>query len=291
MWRFGRVCASGDLATVSELFDTGPRHSYPEYLNEGLYRAIFENHVQVAEFLLDNGAVIDRAAPGAAAHTRSLPVFKLLVKHGWDINTPIMRDITPLMYVSGGRTAKVIPSLIIIPQPSYARHHYSYKSHSRAVIDNEELVKWLLDQGVKLPAPDLRRSRHILNTAAASSSVAVFDLMIEHGATRENSIPLHTTAGSGRGGDRIPMMTHLIDIGYDINGTDDGKWPCWNGTPLHYALKAQSLEKVEFLLQKGADPYRLYKGCGTPFSVAESLARSMGRGEFISLLKRYVQLD
>lgn len=159
------------------------------------------------------------------------------------------------------------------------------------MIDNEELVKWLFDQGVEFPAPELRRSRHILNTAAASSSVAVFDFMIERGATRENSIPLHIAAGAGRDGERIPMMTHLIDIGYDINGTDDGKHPCGHGTPLHYALQAQSLQKVEFLLQRGADPYRLYKGCGTPFSVAESMARSLGRGEFVSLLKQYTQLD
>lgn len=97
MRRFGRVCASGDLASVSKLLDTGPRHSYPEYLSEGLSRAIFSKHVQVTEFLLDNGAVIDRVAPVAAAHIRSLPVFKLLLKHGWDINVPIMRDRTPLM--------------------------------------------------------------------------------------------------------------------------------------------------------------------------------------------------
>ncbi|KAL8753143.1 MAG: hypothetical protein Q9184_005510 [Pyrenodesmia sp. 2 TL-2023] len=253
MRRFARVCASGDLASVSKLVDTGPRHSYPEYLSEGLCRAIFAKQIQVTEFLLDRGAVMDGAAPLAAAHTRSLPVFKLLLKHGWDINFPIMRDITPLMWV----------------------------------VDNEELVKWLFDQGVEFPAPDLRTSRHILNTAAASSSVAVFDLLIERGATRANSIPLHIAAGAGEDGERIPMMTHLIDIGYDINGTDDGKHPCGHGTPLHYALRAQSLEKVEFLLQKGADPYRPHDGCGTPFTWAEGMARSMARGEFVTLLKQY----
>lgn len=97
MQRFARVCASGDLASVSKLVDTGPRHSYPEYLSGGLTRAILGKQIQVTEFLLDKGAVMDRAAPGAAARTRSLPVFKLLRKHGWDINFPIMQDITPLM--------------------------------------------------------------------------------------------------------------------------------------------------------------------------------------------------
>ncbi len=111
----------------------------------------------------------------------------------------------------------------------------------------------------------------------------MFDLLLKHGAVKENSTPLHSAAGTGMDDERIPMMVHLIESGYDVNATDEVRGYRKIGTPLHYAIQAQSLAKVEFLLQRGADPHKHVGLAGSPFKMAEG----MGMEQFVSLLKRF----
>lgn len=108
-----------------------------------------------------------------------------------------------------------------------------------------------------------------LDTAASASSIVVLDMLINHGAKRENSIPLHMAAGAGESGERIPMMAHLVDLGFDVNGSDEVRGFHAIGTPLQYAIRAGSVEKVRFLLSKGADPHRPIGLAGSPFKMAE----------------------
>ena len=95
--RFEQACRSGVLANVAELVDTGPRT--PEYLTRGLCAAIYHKNIEIVECLLNRGATIDRSIPTAAAWVRSLPIFELLLEHGWDINAPVMGAGTTLMQV------------------------------------------------------------------------------------------------------------------------------------------------------------------------------------------------
>ena len=81
--------------------------------------------------------------------------------------------------------------------------------------------------------------------------------------------------------ERIPMMAYLIEAGYDVNATDEVKKFGAIGTPLQYAIMAQSLAKVKFLLQRGADPYKPVGRAGSPFKMAER----MGMDQFVNLLK------
>ena len=110
----------------------------------------------------------------------------------------------------------------------------------------------------------------------------MFDLLLEHGAVKENSTPLHSAAGTGIDDERLPMMAHLIEAGYDVNATDEAWGNRKLGTPLHYAIRAQSLAKVEFLLQRGTDPHKPGGRAGSPFKMAECI----GMEQFVSLLKR-----
>lgn len=96
-----------------------------------------------------------------------------------------------------------------------------------------------------------------------------FDLLIQHGAKGEDSLALHMAAGAGMDDERIPMMAHLIDLGYDVNATDEPRGHRAIGTPLHYALSAKSLAKVKFLLQRGADPNKPVGLAGSAFNLAE----------------------
>ena len=92
--QFEHACRSGNLATVTELIDSKPRTRH--CLIDGLVGAILENNIQIVKFLLDRGTVIHRAVAMAAAHVKSLSIFQLLLEHGWDINTPVMRAGTVL---------------------------------------------------------------------------------------------------------------------------------------------------------------------------------------------------
>ena len=52
-------------------------------------------------------------------------------------------------------------------------------------------------------------------------------------------------------------MAYLIAAGYDVNAADHAREP-WNarqGTPLQYAVLAESLPNVELLVRHGADPH------------------------------------
>lgn len=51
------------------------------------------------------------------------------------------------------------------------------------------------------------------------------------------------------------MMEYLVrEHGLDVNSDDEGKGAHRLGAPLHYAVRAGGIEKVKWLLHKGADP-------------------------------------
>lgn len=95
---FQQVCASGDLAAVVNLLNAETRSA--EYLTQGLLAAIYEKRIQIAEYLLNNGAAIDRVVPIAAASVKSIALFELLIEHGWDINSPVLGGETILPYAA-----------------------------------------------------------------------------------------------------------------------------------------------------------------------------------------------
>ncbi len=166
--------------------------------------------------------------------------------------------------------------------------------HIRSILDDEQLVKWFLEHGAQIdPAPPSSElsygnaftttSSAYLNIAASTSSTAIFDLLLKHGAMKANSTALHSAADTGMDDERISIMAHLIEAGYDVSAIDEVKQDRMLGTPLHYAINAQSLAKVDFLLQRGADPHKPVGVAGSPFKMAER----MEMDQFVSLLKRY----
>lgn len=162
------------------------------------------------------------------------------------------------------------------------------------MLEDEQLVRWFLQNGAQLD-PSLRSFNPsaakvfsttpsgCLEIAASISSVAVLDLLLEHGATKANGFPLHSAAGSAAEDDRIPMMAHLIELGYDVNVTDQGRGDHKIGTPLQYAIMAKSFARVEFLLHEGADPHKAVGRCGSAFKMAER----MGMDQIVDLMKRF----
>ena len=92
--QFAQVCASGDFGKVAEIVDSG---SYSqEYLTKGLCAAINQKDIRIVEFLLKRVASIDSSVPTTAASVKSLPIFELLLEHGWDLNAPVLGEFTLL---------------------------------------------------------------------------------------------------------------------------------------------------------------------------------------------------
>lgn len=150
-------------------------------------------------------------------------------------------------------------------------------------MDDEILVRWFLEHGArpnlgpqmvnpKADSASINSSGTCLNVAAQKSSILVFDMLLNHGAPRENSVALHMAAGAGVSDERIPMMTHLVALGFDVNGSDEVRGSFAIGTPLHYAIRAGSVEKIKFLLGKGADPHNPAGLAGSPYKMAERSA-------------------
>ena len=137
------------------------------------------------------------------------------------------------------------------------------EEHSRSAIHSQSvpLVRWFLDHGAD---PSLRGRRagvqgaHMLDVAAASSSPAVLDLLIERGLKLEDSdaLPSAISAVDGPEG-RLEMVAHLLDLGCDINAVEKEAPPSStglsSGTPLHTAVLIDNPDYVSFLLDKGAD--------------------------------------
>lgn len=135
------------------------------------------------------------------------------------------------------------------------------------VIDDEPLVRWLLDQRanpnfgrpreqkLNTTTPDYESGFALENTSA-KSTVEVFNLLVDHGAQLEFSAALHRAVESSiTYGDRIAMMEHVLDLGFDVNGMDKSlRGPHGHGSPLASAVHFNRVDKVIFLLQHGADP-------------------------------------
>ena len=147
---------------------------------------------------------------------------------------------------------------------------------NRNVLEDEDLVEWFLKRGATVEPTPQTNTNHsayssLLDLASAQSSVASFDLLLAHGATRDGSHPLHIVAGYGAGHERISMMAHLIRLGFDVNGTDDSRRYQAIGTPLHYAIRSSSCVNIDFLLQQGADPHKSVGPFGSPVEMAKQM--------------------
>ena len=128
-------------------------------------------------------------------------------------------------------------------------------------------------------------------------------MWLGYGAKKKNSVPLHNAASAGVDGERLLMMAHLFEFGFDVNEFGKPRKPHAIGALLQYATKAFSLkqilsqtgfphenwtavmagfwEKLKFWLEQGADPHKKIGLTGSTFKMAERTASD----DLIMLLK------
>ena len=258
---FSKACSNGHLESVCELAagDHAPNNAY--YLNFGLVSAIIHDQRDIVRYLLSHGAVIDDRVTAMAVKTASLPIFDILLSHGWDVNASFLGGQTPLLNL----------------------------------LQHETLVRWLLAHGADPnlgppPSPQLSAlpvtdSGAVLDAAAGAANLEIFSLLLRHGAKLENSLPLHAAAASTSKGDEesLAMMGYLLQLGVDIDGSDESRGFRALGTPLHYAIRGGMIERVRFLLMSGSNVKIAGRGGLMPLA----LAMQTGKEELIALVESY----
>lgn len=94
--RIYNTIEAGQLPAVKALVEDECYNSTPYYLSQALERAIKAKQTPIVQYLLELGTEIDRSSVAAAVKAESLPVFDLMVRAGWDVNSPMFRGHTVL---------------------------------------------------------------------------------------------------------------------------------------------------------------------------------------------------
>ncbi|PNP83867.1 hypothetical protein FNYG_02555 [Fusarium nygamai] len=266
------------------------RSSLQELLPSILGRCVRHGSTDLVRYLLESErAPVESLSPLAVAANVSIPLFELLVSHGWDINKAEV-----------DRSLKPGDKLIDL------------------VCDDHQLVCWLVEHGARVtdgevdlyevfpqPAP-------LLETCAVRGSLATFRFLQSKGALLGHRT-LHRAAGEAaslgadpftyrevhdeRAGDearitkeRAEMLVFLVDeMKLDINAMDSPvpyRAYHW-GTPLCYAaVKEKGVHVVRWLLEKGAQPK---VETAQNVADAEMLAKLTGCTENEKILREWKQ--
>ena len=235
-------CRSNNIAEVSrgiQAASLNEHHKDSELLSWSLSRAVYHGQPDVVQYLLEQeGASLDSLSPIIVAASPSIPLFQILVDHGWDINQS---------------------------QPD--RGAGPGKCLLQLVCDDESLVRWCLDHGalVQDRHTDPYRCPPLLEIVAGVGTVSTFSLLHSR-AAQLGPRTLHRAVGSAAASSddserliiRMAMVKYLVDdLGLDVNALDtESQVPNHWGTPLCYAARVYrgGEEVVRFLLDRGADP-------------------------------------
>ncbi|KAL8994831.1 MAG: hypothetical protein Q9169_005307 [Polycauliona sp. 2 TL-2023] len=125
-----------------------------------------------------------------------------------------------------------------------------------------------------------------IETAVLCSTPQVAKILIRNGATLKGTAALNTAAGLQRKKNCFELVECLVEEGADVNatnrdrGADDFHRP-W-GPPLQSAIQAQHIRIVQYLLDKGTNPWiQDFDG-----RTAWDKASEVGNNDIIQLLAR-----
>ncbi len=270
---------AGDLAEVKRLVDRFPslvarsegNGSYP------LDRAVRENQVEIAKFLIDNQAEVESEITRGVRlppifHARSGEMARLLLDHGvrWDLTDPTSRK-TPLQLAAADGAFEVVHVLMEAGAP------LDFDSAVRLGWTDE--VKHFLHDRPWLA----KRPRMPLHTAIWHGNRELVALLLKYGADPNADFEFTNVAGPC-----TPMTEAVTSGDYEVTEMllDHRAYPNVSGgrnhdNLLNYALAYLEPRFTQIMLAHGADVY----GLGTsrrrsemPVHVAASLGGTMSAG-------------
>jgi hypothetical protein len=246
---------------LEQVVSCGSVASYQDFVNSALLSAVQNGCLSLTTHLLnEEDASVSVLTPIHISTKPSIPLFEVLLAHGWDLNLEGPRN-------SIHKGKRVIDW----------------------VCENDGLTQWLVEHGASVDGGMQEyaveaRPPMLLETCAALGSVETFRLMRLHGAKLGKRV-LHVAVSEGaalgadpasvgdrsdasvvtigdeehknRARRRVEMLLFLVDeLKLDVNtlDSDDVKAKHW-GPPLNYAAKEKNgAAVVRWLLTKGADP-------------------------------------
>jgi ankyrin repeat protein len=274
---FESACQHGPLSIIQCIVSSN--NLTPAFLHHGLTRALRSGNIEVAHYLLDRGSPIVRETPSnifCVPLERQIALFELLTQYGWTPNTPGYYGSTLLP-----RTVKSPP-----------------------------LLRWFLDHGAN-PNLGVQKTTHdrfggpdtsscaALEAAAIHGEVESVCMLLDAGAKIQNGVPLHYAAGvcppgtnphAGRvvpsrefDTSRIPVMELLVARGADVNQKEESRHMVAQYA-IVYAVMAGAVERVKWLLEHEADPYKI----GSWGSAAE-YAHTSGNEEISKVIGEFAK--
>ncbi|RWA04543.1 hypothetical protein EKO27_g10558 [Xylaria grammica] len=239
---FSGWCLDGKQDAIEEYIEAQDDEVGEILLQRGLASACEGGRAHVARYLLQKGAKVYGRAVELACRRCDLALFEVFIEHGWHPNQQVP-------WARGGFGVALPHCTSDIRVVKFLLAH--------GADPNVGPFDFRKIHGSSITPPLDRCSGAALNKAAARGNIEVIDLLLQHGAVLEHSMPLHA-ALSGWPQNR-PTFVHLLRLGADPNrliSYDYGT--LWEmGTPLLWAVRNHNWDAVELLLEAGADPSNL----------------------------------
>lgn len=180
-----------------------------------------------------------------------LPIAKLLVDHGADINLADKAGNTPLFFAIQGGSIDMLKFLVAHGADVNATNKAGDTPLALAIHDgNAVIAEFLLDHGAEINPKNAPASRSPLGIAIASRQPSFIALMLKYGANINGSgkpdiTPLGKAAAIT---DTHDIAFLLLDHGADVNAANK-----MGETALHWAAQSGGEELVHRLLDAGAN--------------------------------------
>jgi ankyrin repeat protein len=237
---------------------------YPQHLNatvglnmSPLVAALYSRHIQVAQLLLQHGAVLPIGANGRtllhAASADGLVDVAQWLLIGADANAQDDGHRTSLHKASENGHVDIVRLLIEHGADIHARDQYQLTPLHRA--ENAETAQLLIKHGADVHARDQNQSTPLHLAQEAETA----QVLIKHGADvhardQSQSMPLHLAQ-------EAETAQVLIKHGADVHARDQSQ-----STPLHRARRA---ETAQVLIKHGADVHARDQSQSTPLHLAQ----------------------
>lgn len=214
---------------------------------------------EVVKVLLENGAeanLVDRQGDPAALTAlkmRNLPLFRLLVEHGADVNP---RDGTKSMLAAAVRMEFTEVIRFLFERGAEMTRDSSGQPllHSAILANNQEIVELLLAHGADSEERDENGETPFLLNAGSHCSEGIAEALLKSGADINERLPdgngvLHIGLYDFDEERDSRWLAFLLDHGADIEMQDDE-----GVTPFEFALQLEKLPLMDFLLSHGVNP-------------------------------------
>lgn len=225
---FMKAIKEGDFKQVKTIFSRGVKINHkgchPGYTKDGymdstpLHLACAEGHLEIAQFLLDNGADINSKQKGEYGYDNT-PLF-IAAQNGYS-------QLAKLLFDKGANIKAV-------------------NSYKMTILDTAcesgllWLVKELVNKGLPLNKPETKKTP--LYYAVYNGHKAIMEYLIENGANLKKDIDFFLAACHGG---ILPVAEDFLQKEFSVKSADqDGQ------TPLHYAASGENTLEVARLLIK-----------------------------------------